>query len=153
MYRCARSVLRAIMLCGALAIDIACFYTSIFLLAPISICLYACALTYGSAAFITVMFLAIALLPVALPISWPLFMVPLVCITVLGFGARSLLLTVWPVPYLLVGVYVGIEYALCLAYPTASLLEPRLTILSFLVILIVIKTTSLTVSASRPPSR
>jgi hypothetical protein len=144
--------MRVFLLCSALVVDIACFYTSTFLLAPISICLYGCALTYGSAVFIASTFLAITLLPLAIPISWPLFMVPLLCITVLGLAARSLLFTLWPLPYLLVGAYVAVQYGLCLAYPAALLLVPQLTIASFLVILIVIKILSLTVS-THPPSR
>src|SRR5579871_4019166 len=103
MSQCIYFLMRVFLLCSALVVDIACFYTSTFLLAPISICLYGCALTYGSAVFIASTFFAITLLPLAIPISWPLFMVPLLCITVLGLAARSLLFTLWPLPYLLVG--------------------------------------------------
>jgi hypothetical protein len=146
IHQCAYFVLRAVTLCSALVADITCFYTSTALLAPISICLYACALAYGSAVFIASTFLLITLLPVAIPVSWPLFMVPLLCITALGLGARSLLFTLWPLPYLLVGLYAAVQFGLCLAYPAALLLVPQLTIGSFLVILIVIKIMSLTVS-------
>ena len=47
--------------------------------------------------------------------------------------------------HVLVGLSAGVQYGLCLAYPTALLLATRLTILSFFIILIVIKSLSLIV--------
>lgn len=137
-------LLRACMLCGALVADIGCFYTSIPLVVPISVCLYACVLTYGAGLQIVVTLLAIALLPLAVSISWSLFMVPLIVMTLVGFLLRSLLFTFWLLPYLLVALYAGVHYILAVTYPTALLLVPHLTVGSLLVILIVIKILSLT---------
>jgi len=145
-YACVRYFLYILLLWCALFVDVACFYTSTFLLAPFSICLYACALTYASALCVLYTLLSIVNMPVILPIEWIFFVVPLISITVVGLCARYLLFTLWPLPYCLVAMHASIEYLLGIAYPNALILMPRLTISTFLVILIVIKCLSLIMS-------
>ena len=107
-YLCARYFLYLLTLVSALFIDVACFYTSTFLLAPVSVCLYACALTYASASLVCATLLGIVFSPIIIPVSWVLCMVPIFCMTMIGLCARSVLFTLWPVPYCLVALYVAV---------------------------------------------
>ena len=141
-----RSLVRVLVVCGALAIDVSFFYMNIFLLLPLSVCLYLCALTYASIGFIMLALFSVIVLPIAFSLSWVFFLVPLVIITMIGLLTRAILFVLWPLPYLLAALYAGIQYLLGVFYPTVLLLMPRLTIGSFFVILIVIKIASLIVS-------
>ncbi len=134
-----------VILGSTLLVDISCFYTTTFVIAPLSLCLYVSTLIYGPFPAIFITFLTLITMPVVLPLSWIFCVVPLLTITILGLGTRSLLFTLWPVPYCLVFLYAAIQYGLGALYPTALILMPRLTRVSFLVILIVIKCLSLIV--------
>ena len=144
-YLCAWYLLYLVVLGSAVFVDISCFYTTTFVVAPLSVCLYASTLTYGTAPALCITFLTLITMPIIIPVSWVFCMISLVAITLSGLIARSVLFTVWPVPYCLVCAYAGIQYGLGMVYPTALIWMPRLTILSILVILIVIKCLSLIV--------
>lgn len=143
---CIHFLVRTLLLCGALTIDLSCFYMNILFLVPLTVCVYLCALTYASVSFIFFALCSAIILPLALSISWLFFVVPLLLVTVIGLLARALLFVLWPLPYILAFLYALLQYVVSMLYPTALLLMPRLTIGSFFVILIVIKITSLIVS-------
>lgn len=142
---CAIYGMRVLVLLCVLVADVACFYMSIFLPVPLSICFYASVLAYGSIPYTVITFLCITLLSCIMPVSWIFFMIPLMTITFVGLCARSLVLAVWPLPYCLAALYAGVAYLAAYLNPTMPLMIPRLTILSIFVILIVIKCCSLIV--------
>lgn len=143
---CIHFVTRALLLCGALTIDLSFFYMNILFLVPLTICVYLCALTYASVLFLFFTLCFGIIMPLALSLSWVFFVFPLVLVTVVGLLARALLLVLWPLPYFLAFLYAIAQYMIGMLNPTALVLMPRLTIGSFFVILIVIKITSLIVS-------
>src|SRR5690349_20961684 len=123
---CARYAMRVLAFLSVLVADVACFYMSIFLPVPLSVCFYASVLTYGSMLHAAVTFLSITLLPCIIPVSWVFFMVPLVTVTLIGLSARSLMLTLWSLPYLLATLYSSVSSLVAYLNPVAPVLVPHL---------------------------
>lgn len=142
---CAMYSVRVLALLCTLIADVACFYMSIFLPVPLSVCFYACMLAYGSIPYTIITFLCITLLPCVIPVSWVFFMVPFVVVTLVGLCARSLVLAVWPLPYCLAALYASVASLIAFFSPGIPVWDPHLTILSIFVILVVIKCCSLIV--------
>lgn len=145
-YICFRYFVYLLVLGATLFVDVACFYSNIRTLIPLSFCVYACALIYAPTLLVFITFVSIACLPTVIPVSWVLCMISVSCMTLIGLCCRSLLLIVWPVPYCLVMCYVLMQYVIGYLYPCVPIIMTRLTIGSFLVILVVIKYLSLIVS-------
>jgi|GEM_PF-3633424 len=135
---------------ASLSLDVSLFYMNVHLPIPTSICLCVCFLTYASLSTSSFFLFFIAILPVALTLSWGLFMLPLVAITLIGLSMRLWVYHQWLIPYLLATFYIGITSSLYYAQPTHLWYGPPLTIAQLFIILIVIKLFSLIVSS---PSR